>query len=407
MNEIMERAVIAAVDTGAYDMESALNELRALCETAGATVVGEIVQRREAPSNYGFLGSGKLAEARDLCERLDADLLVVDAELTGSKLRNIENAVGVDVIDRTTLILDIFALSAKSAEGKLQVELAQLNYRLPRLAGAGTALSRLGGGIGTRGPGETKLETDRRYIRDKVSILKSRLDEVEKRRETTRRSRTKTGVPVVSLVGYTNVGKSSLMNALTGSDALAEDKLFATLDPTVRKLQVGELQTVLLVDTVGFVSRLPHSLVDAFKSTLEEIKYSDLILQVVDASSDTWQDQLDVTRGIIDELQCTDIPVVTVFNKCDKIDTFGALPGISTSAKTGVGLDKLLAAISEKLSERVVRCTVCLPFDKISVASLIRERGNIISESYEENGLVLNITVEHSFYDKIEPYIVK
>ncbi|MEG2233489.1 MAG: GTPase HflX, partial [Oscillospiraceae bacterium] len=284
MNEIMERAVIAAVDTGAYDMESALNELRALCETAGATVVGEIVQRREAPSNYGFLGSGKLAEAKDLCERLDADLLVVDAELTGSKLRNIENAVGVDVIDRTTLILDIFALSAKSAEGKLQVELAQLNYRLPRLAGAGTALSRLGGGIGTRGPGETKLETDRRYIRDKVSILKSRLDDVEKRRETTRRSRTKTGVPVVSLVGYTNVGKSSLMNALTGSDALAEDKLFATLDPTVRKLQVGELQTVLLVDTVGFVSRLPHSLVDAFKSTLEEIKYSDLILQVVDAS---------------------------------------------------------------------------------------------------------------------------
>ncbi|MEG2633029.1 MAG: GTPase HflX [Oscillospiraceae bacterium] len=407
MNEIMERAVIAAVDTGAYDMESALNELRALCETAGATVVGEIVQRREAPSNYGFLGSGKLAEAKDLCERLDADLLVVDAELTGSKLRNIENAVGVDVIDRTALILDIFALSAKSAEGKLQVELAQLNYRLPRLAGAGTALSRLGGGIGTRGPGETKLETDRRYIRDKVSILKSRLDEVEKRRETTRRSRTKTGVPVVSLVGYTNVGKSSLMNALTGSDALAEDKLFATLDPTVRKLQVGELQTVLLVDTVGFVSRLPHSLVDAFKSTLEEIKYSDLILQVVDASSDTWQDQLDVTRGIIDELQCTDIPVVTVFNKCDKIDTFGALPGISTSAKTGVGLDKLLAAISEKLSERVVRCTVCLPFDKISVASLIRERGNIISESYEENGLVLNVTVEHSFYDKIEPYIVK
>ncbi|MEG2259462.1 MAG: GTPase, partial [Oscillospiraceae bacterium] len=208
-------------------------------------------------------------------------------------------------------------------------------------------------------------------------------------------------------VGYTNVGKSSLMNALTGSDALAEDKLFATLDPTVRKLQVGELQTVLLVDTVGFVSRLPHSLVDAFKSTLEEIKYSDLILQVVDASSDTWQDQLDVTRGIIDELQCTDIPVVTVFNKCDKIDTFGALPGISTSAKTGVGLDKLLAAISEKLSERVVRCTVCLPFDKLSVASLIRERGNIISESYEENGLVLNVTVEHSFYDKIEPYIVK
>ncbi len=403
--QIVERAVIAAVDTGEYDVDASIEELRALCETAGAVVVGEIVQRRGAPDNYGYLGAGKLTETRDLCERLDADLLVVDAELSGTKLRNMENAVGVDVIDRTTLILDIFAQAASSAEGKLQVELAQLNYRLPRLQGAGTALSRLGGGIGTRGPGETKLESDRRYIRTRVSMLKNRLEEVEKRREVTRRSRAKTGVPVVALVGYTNVGKSSLMNALTGAGIYAADKLFATLDPTVRRLEVGDLQQVVLVDTVGFVSRLPHALVDAFKSTLEEIRYADLILQVADASSEGWPEQLAVTKQIIGELGCDDIPTVTVFNKCDVIDTGGALPGLAVSAKTGAGLDKLLAAISEKLSERVVRCTVRLPFDKLSLAALIRERGNVLSEAYENDGVVLTATVERAVFSKIEPYV--
>ncbi len=405
IEQVLERAVIAAVDTGEYDIDNSIEELRALCETAGAVVVGEIVQRRGAPDNYGYLGAGKLAETRDLCERLDADVLVVDAELSGTKLRNIENAVGVDVVDRTTLILDIFARAASSAEGKLQVELAQLNYRLPRLQGAGTALSRLGGGIGTRGPGETKLESDRRYIRSRVSMLKSRLEEVEKRRDVTRRGRAKTGVPVVSLVGYTNVGKSSLMNALTGADAYAADKLFATLDPTVRRLSVGDLQQVVLVDTVGFVSRLPHALVDAFKSTLEEIRYSDLILQVADASSETWPEQLEITKQIIGELGCADIPTLTVFNKADKIDTAGALPGLAVSAKTGAGLDTLLAAVSDKLSERVVRCTVRLPFDKLHLAALIRERGNVLSEQYENDGVVLTATVERAMYSKIEQFV--
>lgn len=401
-----ERAVIVAVDTGTYDIEMSIAEIRALCNTAGADVVGEVVQKRDRPDNSSFIGSGKILEAKELCEALEADLIVVDAELSGTKLRNLEDAVGIDVVDRTTLILDIFAGAATSAEGKLQVELAQLSYRLPRLAGSRTALSRLAGGIGTRGPGESKLESDRRYIRSRVAALKERLSDMEKRRDQTRRDRTKSGVPVVALVGYTNVGKSSLLNALTGSEVLAEDKLFATLDPTVRRLSVGDLQQVVVVDTVGFVSRLPHTLVEAFKSTLEEIKYADLIIKVADASTDIWSDQLAVTIKVIEELGCADIPAITVFNKCDKIDTAAALPGISVSAKTGKGLDTLIDEISKTLSERVIRCTVKIPFDKLSLASMIREHGNIISENFEEDGALITATIERAMYSKLEPYVV-
>lgn len=406
MEKDRQRAVIAAVDTGEYDVEASIDELRALCDTAGADVVGEIVQTREAPDNAGFLGKGKLAEARDLCERLNADIVVVDAELTGSKQRNMEDAIGVGVVDRTTLILDIFALAAHTAEGKLQVELAQLAYRLPRLSGAGQSLSRLGGGIGTRGPGESKLESDRRYVRARMAQLRERLSDVEKRREVTRRSRGKSGVPVVSLVGYTNVGKSSLLNALTGSQVLVENKLFATLDPTARRLSVGELQQVVLVDTVGFVSRLPHSLVDAFRSTLEEIKYSELLIFVCDASDPAWQLQLDVTRSTVEELGCGAIPVITVFNKSDLCDTASALPGLPVSAKTGEGLDALMARISEKLSERVVRCELLLPYDKVSLAAYAREYGNVLQEEYREDGLWLQATIERAAYAKLEPYVV-
>lgn len=406
MEQPRERAVIAAVDTGKYDIEASIDELRALCDTAGADVVGEVVQRRDRPDNAAYLGSGKREEAKTLCVQLDADILVVDDELSATKLRNLEKAVGVNVVDRTALILDIFASAAKSAEGKLQVELAQLNYRLPRLAGAGTALSRLGGGIGTRGPGETKLETDRRYIRARIATLKQRLAEVEKRRDQTRRSRAKSGVPVVALVGYTNVGKSSLLNALTGANAPAQDKLFATLDPTVRKLEVGDLQQVVLVDTVGFVSRLPHALVDAFKSTLEEIRYADLLLLVADASSPAWPEQLEVAKEVVGELGAVDIPTLTVFNKYDLVDTDDALPGLAVSAKTGQGLDALLVAISDKLSERVVRCTVKLPFDRLGLAAVIRQHGNVLDEEYRADGLLLTATVDRTVYNRIEPYIV-
>ncbi len=410
-----ERAVLAAADTGEYDVDASLDELRALCETAGAQVLAEIVQRREKPDRTGYLGEGKLAEARELCERLGADVLIADAELSGSTQRNIERAVGVDVVDRTALILDIFARSAKTAEGKLQVELAQLNYRLPRLAGSsGTVLSRIGGSasggaggkIGTRGPGETKLENDRRYVRSRIALLKERLADIEKRRAVTRTRRGKTGVPVVSLVGYTNVGKSSLLNALTGAGVLAENKLFATLDPTVRRLEVGNLQQVVLVDTVGFVSRLPHNLVEAFKSTLEEIRYSDLIVEVLDASSAAWPEQQRVTEEVIASLGAADIPRVTVFNKCDQIDTQSALPGLAVSAKTGEGLDALTALLSKTLSERVVRVTLRLPFDKLSLLTLVRERGNVLSEEYTADGVVVQATIERAAYTKVEPYVV-
>ncbi len=407
MENERERAVVALVDTGEYDADEALGELRALCDTAGADVVAEIVQTREKPDSFGYLGSGKLAEARDVCERLNADLLIVNDELSGTRLKNIENAVGVDVVDRTALILDIFAQAAVTAEGKLQVELAQLSYRLPRLSGAGGALSRLGGGIGTRGPGESKLESDRRYIRARMSALREKLTLLQKRRDETRRTRTRSGVPVVSLVGYTNVGKSSLLNALTGSSVTAEDKLFATLDPTVRKLEVGNLQQVVLVDTVGFVSRLPHALVDAFKSTLEEIKYSDLILRVADASSDGWAAGLEVTDSVISELGCDDIPKLTVFNKCDLCDTAAALPGIHVSAKTGEGLDTLLESISKALSERVIRCSVLLPFDRLSLSAEIRERGNILSEDYREDGCLITAVMDRALYGRLAPYVVR
>ncbi|MEA4911120.1 MAG: GTPase HflX [Oscillospiraceae bacterium] len=408
-----ERVVLAAADTGAYDVDASLEELCALCETAGAVVLAEVVQRREKPDRAGYLGAGKLAEAQELCERLGADTLVVDDERTGSTQKNMENAVGVDVVDRTTLILDIFAQAAKTAEGKLQVELAQLNYRLPRLAGAGTALSRIGGSasggaggrIGTRGPGETKRESYRRYIRARISLLKDRLAEVEKRRAVTRVRRQKAGVPVVALVGYTNVGKSSLLNSLTGADVLAENKLFATLDPTVRSLAVGELQQIVLVDTVGFVSRLPHNRVDAVKSTLEEARYADLILEVLDASSAAWPEQQQVTRDVLAGIGAADIPRITVFNKCDLVDTAAALPGLPVSAATGAGLDALLAQVSKLLAERVVRCTLKLPFDQLSLLSFLRARGNVLSEEYAADGVLVTATVERAAFAKVEQYV--
>ena len=400
-----QKAIIAAVDSGAYDMESSLRELTLLAESAGAEIVAEIVQKLDTPDRNTYLGSGKLLEAKTVIETLGAELLIADCELTSARVRNMEEITDVAVIDRTTLILDIFAQNAKTAEGKLQVELAQLRHRLLYLAGSGAALSRLGGGIGTRGPGETKLESDRRHIRTRIALLEKRLLELSERRGLTRERRKKGSVPVVSLVGYTNVGKSSLLNALTGSDVYAEDKLFATLDPTARKLYVGDLQQVVLIDTVGFVSRLPHRLVDAFKSTLLEMAESDLILTVADASSSEWKLQLEVTEDIISQMGCSDIEQFTVFNKCDLIDTAAALPGIAVSAKTGFGLERLLGEISKRLSERVIRCEILLPFDKLSLMAAVREKGNVLSEEYTEDGLLLKATVDKTMYHMIEPYV--
>ncbi len=404
--EERQRAVLVAVDTGKWDSEESIMELAALCETAGADSVAEIIQQSDKLNPATYVGSGKAQEIRDTAERLEADIIVVDDSLSGVQVRNLEETTGFPVIDRTVLILDIFARNAKTAEGKLQVELAQLEYRLPRLMGSGGGLSQQGGGIGTRGPGETKLESDRRHIRSRIVSLKQKLEKMEERREITRRFRKRDGIPTVALVGYTNVGKSSLLNKLTGSDVLAEDKLFATLDPTVRRLAVGNLQHVLLVDTVGFVSRLPHGLVKAFKSTLDEVRFADLILLVADASSESWGSQLDVATEVLDELGCSEIPRIKVFNKCDLNDLASALPGIPVSARTGEGLDTLLEKISEALSESVVRCRLLFPFEDAGRAASLRNRGNILSEEWRENGLYVEATVERTIWPRFIKYSV-
>lgn len=404
--EERQRAVLVTVDTGKWDAEESIMELAALCETAGADSVAEIIQQSDKLNPATYVGSGKAQEIRDTAERLEADIIVVDDSLSGVQVRNLEEITGFPVIDRTVLILDIFARNAKTAEGKLQVELAQLEYRLPRLMGSGGGLSQQGGGIGTRGPGETKLESDRRHIRSRIVSLKQKLEKMEERREITRRYRKRDGIPTVALVGYTNVGKSSLLNKLTGSDVLAEDKLFATLDPTVRRLAVGNLQHVLLVDTVGFVSRLPHGLVKAFKSTLDEVRFADLILLVADASSESWGSQLDVATEVLDELGCSEIPRIKVFNKCDLNDLASALPGIPVSARTGEGLDTLLEKISEALSESVVRCRLLFPFEDAGRAASLRNRGNILIEEWRENGLYIEATVERTIWPRFIKYSV-
>ncbi len=404
-NQNIEKVLVLAIETDEYDIESSLEEISALCETAGAHVIAEVVQKRQSKDSKTYIGKGKLEEARTLCLGEGIDIVIVDDELSASQKRAIEQVVDVPVIDRTTLILDIFARHATTAEGNLQVELAQQRYRLVHLSGQGLELSRLGGGIGTRGPGETKLESDKRHIRRRINTLEKRLEELEKRRNLTRKRRKKENVPIVSLVGYTNVGKSSLLNKLTGSDVLAENKLFATLDTTTRKLSVGDLQQIVMVDTVGFVSRLPHELVEAFKSTLEEVAQSDLILLVADGSSKDFSLQLEVARNTIKSLDCGDIPTITVFNKCDLIDTHEALQGVAVSAKTGFGLDKLIAEISKNLAERVVRCTVVLPFDKLSLIPLIREHGNVLEEQYKQDGVYIRATVDRSVYNRIEEFV--
>ena len=333
-----ERALLAAVDTGEYDAEASLAELYELVRSAGAEPCGAMTQKRPSPDTATCVGSGMMEEIASYCKNYDIDLLVFDCELSPTQIRNIESISDVRTIDRTMLILDIFASRARSSEGKLQVELAQLKYMLPRLGGKGTSLSRLGGGIGTRGPGETKLETDRRHIRRRISKLKEQLEEVEKRRGQIQRRRQKNGVITVALVGYTNAGKSTLMNALTQAGVLAKDMLFATLDPTARALKLPCGKTVMLIDTVGLVRRLPHHLVEAFHSTLEQAATADIILNVCDASSSEAQVHLDVTRTLLAELGCGGRPIIPVLNKCDLVPSLHDLPMIGNAGGAAASL---------------------------------------------------------------------
>ena len=405
-----QRAILVGVDTGDYDAAVSLDELGELATTAGAEVLGKVIQKRPAVDKATCVGSGMLAEIGDMAENLEANLLIFDHELTASQMRNIENTTGITVVDRTTLILDIFAQRARSREGKLQVELAQQKYRLPRLMGMGTVLSRLGGGIGTRGPGETKLESDRRHIRRRIEALEEQLRELEKQRGIRRARRKKDGVVTVAIVGYTNVGKSTLLNKLTDAGVLAEDKLFATLDPTARALELPDGRSVMLVDTVGLVRRLPHQLVEAFKSTLEEAAQADLLLHVCDISSDEADDQIAVTRQLLDELGCAGTPVVTALNKCDKI-TERPVPMtedmVLISAATGYGLDNLLAVIAKKLAPTQRRMRLLLPYDKAALAAEVRAEGKIFSEEYTADGLLLDALVDNKIVWKVEEYTVE
>lgn len=411
-NEIKpQRAFLVSVDTGEFDAESSMAELYDLAESAGAEVVGSIIQKLEKPVSATYLGSGKLEELVEVCASQDIDLIIADSELTPNQIRNIEDTTDVRVIDRTMLILDIFALRANSKEGKLQVEIAQLRYMLPRLTGKGVQMSRLGGGIGTRGPGETKLETDRRHIRRKIEALSEQLSDIERHREQLRKRRKKDGIITTAIVGYTNAGKSTLMNYLTDAGVLEKDQLFATLDPTSRALKLPNGVTVMLIDTVGLVRRLPHHLVKAFRSTLEEAASADIILNVCDASSDEALLHLEVTKDLLESLGCADTPVITVFNKSDLVESgdflHGASNSVHISAKKGEGIDKLLSAIEDNLPVRVKRVKLMVPFSKAGIIAEIREHGTLISEEYTADGVAVDSVVDEILYTKVREYVVE
>lgn len=392
-----------------------LEELRRLLDTAGCTVSAIITQMRDAPDSRYGIGSGKLQELSDACKNTGAELVVFDFELSPSQIKSVEDAIDcpVSVLDRSMLILDIFASRAQSAEGRLQVELAQLKYTAPRLMGKGRDMSRLGGGIGTRGPGETKLETDRRHIRRKIENLREALRDVEKNRAEIDRRRKKNGTVTVALVGYTNAGKSTLMNFLTDAGVLAEDKLFATLDPTARALKLPCGKNVMLIDTVGLIRRLPHHLVEAFKSTLEQAAYADIILNVCDAANPEAQVHLDVTREILTDLGSADRPVIPVLNKWDRVEDEGTLDlaprihgAVRISALKGEGIEALLAAIEENLPEKQVEAKLLLPFAKSGLAAEIRKDGTVISEEYVPDGLLIHALIDGKLYGAVQDYEV-
>ena len=406
--EIPVKAVLITVDTGEFDAELSLKELEELAHTAGAEVVGQVMQKRPSPDTATYIGSGRLAELTAELEALGADLLIFDCELTANQTRNIENITDVRAIDRTTLILDIFAQRALSAEGRIQVELAQQKYRLAHLAGKGISMSRLGGGIGTRGPGESKLETDRRHIRRRIELLEDDLKEIRRRRDLIRKRRKKDSVLTAAVVGYTNVGKSTLLNALTDAGVLAENKLFATLDITSRSIELPDGRSVLLTDTVGLIRRLPHHLVEAFKSTLEEAANADIILNVIDISSDDAYGQAQVTNELLSELGCDDIPKINVLNKCDKLPGWENIPEDSTtvkiSAKEQTGFDRLLEVIAANLPEQAVRGSFVIPYEKGSLLNTIRADGKIFSEEYTEKGTLIDALVDKKVYYLVEEY---
>lgn len=406
--EIITRAILVSADTGEFDAERSLDELEELSATAGVEVVGRVIQKRPACDSATVIGSGRLEQLVEEAEALQTNLIIFDCELTANQTRNIERILDIRVIDRTTLILDIFAQRALTKEGRLQVELAQQKYRLPRLAGKGIELSRLGGGIGTRGPGESKLETDKRHIRRRIESLEAELKELERRRELHRARRKKDNVLSAAIVGYTNVGKSTLLNALTDAGVLAENKLFATLDITSRSIELPDGRSVLLIDTVGLIRRLPHNLVEAFKSTLEEAASADIIINLVDISADDGYEQAEVTAEVLKDLGCDGIPRIDVLNKCDLLPEAENIKcderTVKISAKQKKGFDDLLDCIARNLPETSVRGKFVIPYDKTSIINTIRIDGKILSEEYLAEGTLIDAVVDKKIYYMVEPY---
>lgn len=403
-----ERVLLVGVGTsGQENAETSLSELSELAKTAGAEAVGSIVQNREQVHPGTYVGKGKIAEIKDMLWETEAAGIICDDELSPVQMKNLQDELGVKVMDRTLLILDIFAARASTSEGKIQVELAQLKYRQTRLAGFGTALSRLGGGIGTRGPGEKKLEMDRRLIKNRISQLNRELKEVKRHREVTRSQRRKNRVPVAAIVGYTNAGKSTLLKYLTGAEILTEDRLFATLDPTTRSLRMPGGQEILLTDTVGFIRKLPHHLVEAFKSTLEEAKYADIILHVADASNPQVDEQIFTVYETLNDLKVGDKPVITVFNKQDKLEgsqiirDFRADYTVKISAKTGEGIPELTETIEAVLREQKIAVEGLYDYKETAKIQLIRKYGELTEEEYREDGIFVRGYVPSDIWDRV------
>lgn len=408
MEQIDERVILVGIDTGNEDAANrSLDELSELAKTAKAAVVGRLIQPRESAHPGTYIGKGKLTELKDLIWETDATGIICDDELTSAQLGNLEEELSCKIIDRTLLILDIFAARAVSGEGKIQVELAQLRYRASRLAGLGRSLSRLGGGIGTRGPGEKKLEMDRRLIRERISRLKKELKDVEKHRELIRTQRKQSGLKVAALVGYTLAGKSSIENVLTNAGILEDAMLFSTLDTTTRSLVLDNTQEILVTDTVGFIRKLPHHLVEAFKSTLEEAKYADIIIHVVDASNPQMDEQMHVVYDTLRQLGAADRPVITLFNKQDKLESAGSYRdfqaeySIPASAKTGEGLAELKKALLEIVRREQIYVERLYDFSEASKIQLIRSRGQLLSEKYVPEGIEVKAYVPKDIYGKV------
>lgn len=410
-----DRAVLVGLHASVFTAEEdasweTLDELEALLETAGGECVAKLLQTRNAPEARTFIGEGKLQELTELARDNDATLIVFDNELSPSQMRVLEEATGRPVLDRSALILDIFAQRARTGEGKLQVELAQYQYILPRLSGMGKTMSRLGGGIGTRGPGESKLESDRRHIRRRIDRLRRDLEDVRRVRAVQRRQRKKAELPLVAIVGYTNAGKSTLLNTLTDAGIEANDRLFDTLDPTTRKLRISDTQEILLSDTVGFIRKLPHHLVSAFKATLEEVAYADLLLHVVDISREDWREQAETVDKVITQLGAQQIPQILVCNKADLCENPDLIPSgediVAISARQGRGMEQLLAAIEKALGRGKHRITVCIPYADGYLLDVIHKEAAVFSTDYTSEGTKLDIECDDKLYGQLRGYEV-